>query len=135
MNLDAMVMLDTFRALHEHEHQLAAYCRTCEPWAVLDLERLIAEGRGDYVFEGHRAEVRGSGGPLLERPVLRALWLGHEGALRVGTLAPSMHPTKGAAVMVMAWLFALFALAVAAAVGLAMSKNRSSTPSRDTPIF
>ena len=45
-----MVTLDTFRALYEHEQQLAAYCATCERWAVLDLERLIAEGRGDYQF-------------------------------------------------------------------------------------
>ncbi len=37
-----MVTLDTLRALHEHEHKLAAYCATCERWAVLDLERLIA---------------------------------------------------------------------------------------------
>ena len=50
MNLDAMVTLDTFRALHEHDHKLAAYCATCERWAVLDLERLIAAGRGEYRF-------------------------------------------------------------------------------------
>ena len=31
-----MVTLDTLRALHEHDHQLAAYCATCERWAVLD---------------------------------------------------------------------------------------------------
>jgi hypothetical protein len=30
----AMVALDTLRALHEHDHQLAAYCVTCERWAV-----------------------------------------------------------------------------------------------------
>jgi len=47
-----MVTLDTLRALHEHDHKLAAYCSTCERWAVLDLERLIAEGRGDYCFIG-----------------------------------------------------------------------------------
>jgi hypothetical protein len=35
-----LVTLDTLRALHEHK--LAAYCPTCERWAVLDLERLIA---------------------------------------------------------------------------------------------
>ena len=40
-----MVTLDTLRALREHEHQLAAYCVTCERWAVLDPERLIAEPR------------------------------------------------------------------------------------------
>ena len=44
---DSTRSADTLRALHEHEHQLAAYCPTCERWAVLDLERLIAEGRGD----------------------------------------------------------------------------------------
>jgi len=47
-----MVRLDTIRALHEHDHKLAAYCATCDRWAVLDLERLIAEGRGDYCFVG-----------------------------------------------------------------------------------
>ncbi len=50
-----MVTLDTFRALHEHGHQLAAHCATCERWAVLDLGRLIAEGRGDYRFQRVRA--------------------------------------------------------------------------------
>jgi hypothetical protein len=49
-----LVALDTFRALHEHEHQLAAYCATCERWAVLNLERLIAEGRGKYRFVGRK---------------------------------------------------------------------------------
>jgi hypothetical protein len=39
-----MVTLDTLRTLHEHDHKLAAYCATCERWAVLDLERLITEG-------------------------------------------------------------------------------------------
>ena len=33
-----MVMLDTFRALHEHDHKFACYCPTCERWALLDLE-------------------------------------------------------------------------------------------------
>jgi ABC-type branched-subunit amino acid transport system ATPase component len=41
-----LIVLDTLRALHEHDHQLAALCPTCERWAVLDLGRLIAEGRG-----------------------------------------------------------------------------------------
>ncbi len=48
-----MVTLDTFRTLHEHDHKLACYCATCERWAVLDLERLIADGRGDY-FVGRK---------------------------------------------------------------------------------
>jgi hypothetical protein len=45
-----MVTLDTLRKLHDHGHQLAAYCPACERWAVLDLERLIAQGRGEYCF-------------------------------------------------------------------------------------
>ena len=40
-----MVVLDTFRTLREHDHKLAVYCARCERWAVLDLERLIPEGR------------------------------------------------------------------------------------------
>jgi hypothetical protein len=40
-----VIRLGTFRALREHEHQLSAYCPKCRRWAVLDLERLIAEGR------------------------------------------------------------------------------------------
>jgi hypothetical protein len=39
-----LVTLDTFRALHEHHPALACYCALCERRAVLDLERLIAEG-------------------------------------------------------------------------------------------
>jgi hypothetical protein len=35
---------DTLRALREDDHKLAAYCPTCERWAELDLERLIADG-------------------------------------------------------------------------------------------
>jgi hypothetical protein len=49
-----VVTLDTFRALHEHAHKPAAYCPTYDRWAVLDLERLIAEGRGDYRFVGRK---------------------------------------------------------------------------------
>ena len=52
-----MVTLDTFRALHEHDHQLAAYCPT-PTWAVLDLEQLIAEGRGDDCFVGRQPRCR-----------------------------------------------------------------------------
>jgi hypothetical protein len=49
-----MVTLDTFRALHEHDHELAAYCATCERWAVLDLPALIAQGRGGFCFVGRK---------------------------------------------------------------------------------
>jgi hypothetical protein len=53
-----MVTLDTLRRLHEHAHHLAAYCPTCERWAVLNLGRLIAEVRGDYRFVGRKPRCR-----------------------------------------------------------------------------
>jgi hypothetical protein len=43
---------DTIRGLAEHQHQLAAYCARCQRWAVLDLAKLMEQGRGDYVFVG-----------------------------------------------------------------------------------
>ena len=69
-----MVTLNTLRKLHEHDHQLAAYCPTCERWAVLDLERLIAEGRGEYVFVGRKPRCsycRGLSIWQLRPPVMR----------------------------------------------------------------
>jgi len=48
------IRLDTLRALHERDHKLAAYCPRCSRWAVLNLERLIGEGRGDYQFVGRK---------------------------------------------------------------------------------
>jgi hypothetical protein len=57
------IKLDTFRAPHEHEHKLAAYCATCERWAALDLERLIAEGRGEFRLIGWKARCRYCRGP------------------------------------------------------------------------
>jgi len=70
-----MVTLDTLRALHEHDHKLAAYCPTCERWAVLDLERLIAQGRGEYHFVGQKPRCsycRGPGIWQLRPPVMRS---------------------------------------------------------------
>ena len=50
----AMVTLDTLRALHEHDHKLAAYCATCERWARTGPGAAITEGRGDYCFVGRK---------------------------------------------------------------------------------
>jgi hypothetical protein len=69
-----VVTLDTLRALHEHDHKLAAYCPTCERWAVLDLARLIAKGRGDYRFVGRKPRCsycRGQGSWQLRPPVMQ----------------------------------------------------------------
>jgi len=38
------------RRHYEHDHQLAACCPTSDRSSVLDLDRLIAERRGDYRF-------------------------------------------------------------------------------------
>jgi hypothetical protein len=53
-----LIVVATLRALHEHDHKLAAYCPTCERWAVLDLEQRIAEGRGDYCFVGRKPTLQ-----------------------------------------------------------------------------
>jgi hypothetical protein len=42
-----VVTLDTIRALRDHAYNLAFYCAGRQRWAVLDLERLMAEGKGD----------------------------------------------------------------------------------------
>jgi hypothetical protein len=69
---------------HEHEHALAAYCSTCERWAVLDLERLIADGRGDYCFVGRRPRCRycGNAGDWQLRP--QAMRPGVDGVPYIG---------------------------------------------------
>jgi len=41
-----MIDLGTLAGLHEHHHELHAYCLRCDRWQVLPLERLVAEGRG-----------------------------------------------------------------------------------------
>ena len=41
-----MIDLGTVQGLHEHGHELHAYCPHCDRWRVLDLERMVAEGKG-----------------------------------------------------------------------------------------
>jgi hypothetical protein len=41
-----MIDLGTIGGLHEHQHELHAYCLRCDRWCVLPLERWVAEGRG-----------------------------------------------------------------------------------------
>lgn len=42
-----MLDLGTLRGLHEHRHELAAYCPRCRRWAVLDLAAMVKAGHGD----------------------------------------------------------------------------------------
>ena len=41
-----MIDLGSINGLHEHGHQLAAYCQHCDRWEVLPLAELIAAGHG-----------------------------------------------------------------------------------------
>jgi len=41
-----MIDLGTIAGLHAHDHQLAAYCLRCDRWSTLDLERMVAQGKG-----------------------------------------------------------------------------------------
>jgi hypothetical protein len=55
------IRLDTLRAVHERNHKLAAYCSRCQRWAVLDLAKLIEQGRGGYAFVGRKPCCRDCG--------------------------------------------------------------------------
>jgi len=41
-----MIDLGTIAGLHEHRHELHAYCLRCDRWSVLPLQRMLAEGQG-----------------------------------------------------------------------------------------
>ena len=41
-----MISLGTLRGLHDHDHQLHAYCPKCARWVELNLAHLIARGMG-----------------------------------------------------------------------------------------
>lgn len=55
------VRLDTFRALLEHEHELACWCPGCRRWATTDLAMLVREGLGDRSIMGCKARCRKCG--------------------------------------------------------------------------
>lgn len=42
----AMIDLGNVAGLHEHEHELHAYCWRCDRWRVIDLGRMVREGKG-----------------------------------------------------------------------------------------
>ncbi|MDH4167391.1 MAG: hypothetical protein OEV90_13420 [Gammaproteobacteria bacterium] len=41
-----MIDLGSVAGLHEHGHQLAAYCPRCDAWRVLPLDEMVAQGKG-----------------------------------------------------------------------------------------
>ncbi len=42
-----MIDLGTIAGLHERQHEVHAYCVRCARWRVLNLQRLIAIGKGE----------------------------------------------------------------------------------------
>ena len=42
-----MIDLGSIAGLHSRNHQLHAYCPTCDRWALLDLERMVRDGHGE----------------------------------------------------------------------------------------
>jgi NAD-dependent SIR2 family protein deacetylase len=42
-----MIDLGTIAGLHQHAHELHAYCLHCDRWVALDLEAMIRSGHGD----------------------------------------------------------------------------------------
>lgn len=58
------VTLDTFAALLASNHGLGAYCPKCQRWATVNLQELVATGRGQQSFIGRkpRCQVCGSAG-------------------------------------------------------------------------
>ena len=41
-----MIDLGSIAGLYEHDYELHAFCHRCDRWRVLDLERMVREGRG-----------------------------------------------------------------------------------------
>jgi len=41
-----MIDLGTIAGLHEHDHELHAYCLRCDRWSVLRLALMVAHGKG-----------------------------------------------------------------------------------------
>jgi hypothetical protein len=74
MSLDAtyrsaVIDLGSIAGLHEHGHQLAAYCLHCDRWEVLPLSELIAAGHGSRRLPIRvRCHVCGEVGRLQVRP-------------------------------------------------------------------
>jgi hypothetical protein len=41
-----MIDLGTLAGLHDHDHELRAYCPRCDRWQVLDLAGMVRAGQG-----------------------------------------------------------------------------------------
>ena len=64
-----MIDLGSIAGLLNHEHELHAYCHSCNRWSVLPLANLVAQGRGSLRLPFTvRCRVCGETGRLQVRP-------------------------------------------------------------------
>lgn len=74
-----MIDLGSIAGLHAHNHQLHAYCPTCDRWATLPLVDMIAAGQGSRRL------------PF----TVRCRWCGAVGRLQVRPPVPTRVGTVG----------------------------------------
>jgi len=72
---DPPLRYTTARAMLAGGYTLAAYCRRCDRWADVDLNRMVREGRGDKCLVG---------------PTLRCRVCGHVGEGQLRPPAPGL---------------------------------------------
>jgi hypothetical protein len=66
-----MIDIGTIRGLHQHGHELHAYCLECNRWVELDLQNLITRGWGDKRVPFRLRCLRCRGGRQAQvRPVM-----------------------------------------------------------------
>jgi RNase P subunit RPR2 len=64
-----MIDLGSIAGLHEHRHELHAYCQRCDRWSMLPLADLVAGGRGSSRLPvSVRCRDCGNAGRLQVRP-------------------------------------------------------------------
>jgi hypothetical protein len=68
-----VIDLGSIAGLLEHEHELHAYCHSCNRWSVLPLADLVAQGRGSQRLPFTvRCRDCGATGRLQVRPPMPA---------------------------------------------------------------
>ena len=74
-----MIDLGSIAGLHEHRHELHAYCATCDRWSVIDIERMIRDGYGERRMPIRvRCQLCGEAGQLQVRAPM-PMWTNSRG--------------------------------------------------------
>ena len=64
-----MIDLGSLAGLHQHNHELHAYCPSCDRWTRLDLAAMVAAGHGERRLPVTvRCQACGEPGQLQVRP-------------------------------------------------------------------